>query len=391
MKYTFLILLIFISGCFNIPRDTSYDNNADMTVETVIKTFPEPWQIDHHREPKWAYTNGLVLKSIWRAGLQLEKPEYLDYVQIYYDTLIEDDGMIRSYNMADFNSDKLCAGQALLELNELRPQDKYCKAIETLRQQMREHPRTTEGGFWHKERYTSQMWLDGLFMTSPFLSRYAQLYNEPELFDDIANQITLIAKHCRDKSTGLYYHGWDETCLQRWANPVTGTSKHFWGRAMGWYAMALIDVLDYFPQDHPRRTEIVKILDGILASLADYQDKDTGLWYQVLDQGGRKGNYLEASCSCMFVYVMYKAVRMEYVSGKYKRVADKGYKGLMDHLVKISNDGTVKIDQCCAVAGLGGKPYRDGSYEYYIGERIVQDDPKAVGPFIMASLERMRE
>jgi unsaturated rhamnogalacturonyl hydrolase len=193
--------------------------------------------------------------------------------------------------------------------------------------------------------------------------------------------------HARDSETGLLYHGWDESRQQRWANPETGLSPHFWGRAMGWYMMALVDVLDYFPKENPRRVQIMNILKRFASSLSKYQDKDTGVWYQIVDQKDRAGNYMESSATCMYVYSILKAVRLKYIDLLYLDVAQKGYNGILKQFINVDSEGLVNITNACSVAGLGGNPYRDGSFEYYISEPIRDNDPKAVGPFILASLE----
>jgi len=265
--------------------------------------------------------------------------------------------------------------------------ERYAKAIQLLRSQMQTHPRTSEGGFWHKLKYPHQMWLDGIYMAAPFLAQSARIYDEPELLNDVAHQIILMEKHARDATTGLLYHGWDESRQQRWADPVTGTSPNFWGRAMGWYAMALVDVLDFFPSEHPQHSEISAILSRLAEAIGHYQDQETGLWYQIVDQGGKKGNYLESSASCMFVYALAKGTRLGYLDNKYAAAARRGYNGILKNLITVDSSGLVTIYQGCSVAGLGGDPYRDGSYEYYIGEKVIDNDPKAVGSFILASIE----
>ncbi len=260
-----------------------------------------------------------------------------------------------------------------------------------MRQQLAGQPRTSEGGFWHKKIYPHQMWLDGIYMASPFYAAFGQTFGEPAAFDDVARQIILMEKHTRDPQTGLLYHGWDESKQQRWANPQTGCSPNFWGRAMGWYAMAIVDVLDYFPAEHPRRADILAILARLSRAIVEVQDAATGLWYQVLDQGQRAGNYREASASCMFVYALAKAVRQGYLGQTYLDVARHGYQGILDHLIRLDEQGLVNLEKTCGVGGLGGTPYRDGSFAYYIGEKIVTNDYKGVGPFILASMEMEHE
>ena len=235
--------------------------------------------------------------------------------------------------------------------------------------------------------YPYQMWLDGIYMALPFYAEFGKTFGEPAAFDDVAHQIILIEKHTRDAKTGLLYHGWDESKQQRWANRETGCSPHFWGRAVGWYVMAIVDVLDYLPPDHPKRPDILAIFECAIEALVKVQDQSTGLWYQVLDQGNREGNYLEASGSCMFVYSIAKAVRQGYLPKSSLEVARKGYHGILDHLIHVDEQGLVNLEKICSVAGLGGTPYRDGSYEYYVCEKIATNDYKGVGPFILASIE----
>jgi unsaturated rhamnogalacturonyl hydrolase len=231
------------------------------------------------------------------------------------------------------------------------------------------------------------MWLDGVYMASPFLAQFAITFKEPALLDDVANQIILMERYTRDEKTGLLYHGWDESRQQRWADPITGRSPNFWGRGMGWYSMALVDALDIFPADHPKRADILAILQRLTEAVAKVQDIKTGVWYQVLDQAGRAGNYAEASASCMFVYALAKGVRRGYIDARYQDNANRGYAGILKEFIEVDANNLVNLHRVCAVAGLGGNPYRDGSYDYYINTKIVSNDPKGVGPFILASLE----
>jgi unsaturated rhamnogalacturonyl hydrolase len=355
--------------------------------DSEMKRNPEPWMIDFRETPKWEYTQGLVLKAILHVWQKTGDDKYFQYVNAYYDSFIDSAGNMMTYNLEEYNIDRINPGKVLFTLYQKTGDEKFKKAIFLLRKQMQTHPRTSEGGFWHKNIYPHQMWLDGIYMASPFLAEFAKTFNEPALFDDVANQIILMEKYARDEKTGLLYHGWDESRQQKWSNPATGQSPNFWGRAMGWYAMALVDVLDFLPDAHPKRTEIIGILNRLAAAIAKYQDEKTGLWYQVVDQGGRQGNYLESSASCMFVYALAKAVRHSYIDEKFLTVARQGYDGILKNFIEIDKEGFVQIHKACSVAGLGGDPYRDGSYEYYIGEKIRSNDPKAVGPFILASLE----
>ena len=300
--------------------------------------------------------------------------------------MISDDAKILTYKKSDYNIDRVNPGKFLMELYKITGEPKYKMAIDTLRNQMRLHPRTSEGGFWHKKIYPHQMWLDGLYMGSPFLAQYAILYNEPALFGDVAKQVYLIDKYTWDAEKGLFFHGWDESREQKWSDPVTGRSPHAWGRAMGWFAMALVDMLDFFPADHPQRAEVLAIHKKMADAILKNQDA-SGLWWQVLDRPGDEGNYLEGSASSMFVYFLLKSGNKGYLDQKYISAGIKGYEAIVEKLIKENEDGTISLTQVCGVAGLGGTPYRDGSYEYYINEVIRDNDPKGVGPFMMAALE----
>lgn len=231
------------------------------------------------------------------------------------------------------------------------------------------------------------MWLDGLYMGDTFYADYAATFNEEKDFDDIANQFILIEQHTRDPKTGLLYHAWDESHTEKWANPQTGVSQNFWGRADGWYAMALVDVLDKLPADHPKRPQLLAILNRLATAIQKYQDAKTGLWYQVLDKANKKGNYFEASASCMFVYALAKGAREGYLPASYLSAAKKGYKGIVERFIKTDANGQTNLDGTVNVGGLGGNPYRDGSYQYYLSEKVIQNDPKGVGAFIQASVE----
>lgn len=360
---------------------------AERCAYSVMERCPDVWSVDFGTKPKWSYTYGLVFKAMWEVWEKNNDPKILAYIEKYYDTMIDEDGQILGYTVADYNIDNMNPGKVLFDLYAVTDKEKYRKALVLLREQMKKHPRTSEGGFWHKLRYPHQMWLDGVYMGSPFLARYAAVYDEPALFDDAAKQIILMNKYARDERTGLLYHGWDESRQQKWADPKTGLSPNVWGRAMGWYTMAVVDALDYLPKEHPQRPAVVKILNQLAEAIAKYQDGETGVWYQVVDKPEAEGNYVESSCSTMFVYSLLKAVRNGYIPERYLDTAQKGYRGILKNFVEVGADGQVHIAKGCSVAGLGGEPYRDGSYAYYISEPVRTDDPKAVGPFILAGLE----
>ncbi|WP_027383850.1 glycoside hydrolase family 88/105 protein [Epilithonimonas caeni] len=383
----------------SVQRSTEISQNvissklpwSERMMQSEMERFPEAWMLDFHKSPKWSYPNGLVLKGAELLFKKTGKKQYYDYIKGYADDLVNEDGTIKTYDISKYNIDMLNSGNVLIYLYSVTKEEKYLKAIKLLRSQLDSHPRTTEGGFWHKKIYPNQMWLDGLYMGEPFYANYTKLFSTgaeaDKAYNDIVNQFDVIQKHMVDPKTGLLYHGWDESKEQQWADKQTGLSPNFWGRAMGWYGMAIVDVLDYLPQNHPGREKLIDYLKSYSEALLKVQDKKTGLWYQVLDKGGEKGNYLEASASSMFVYTFAKAVRKGYLPTSYKAVAKKGYDGILKNLISVAPNGIINLNQNCAVAGLGGTPYRSGTYDYYVNEEIRSNDPKGTGPFILASLE----
>jgi unsaturated rhamnogalacturonyl hydrolase len=339
------------------------------------------------RPVKWSYDQGVLLEGIANIWKRTGEGKYFNYIQKSMDLFVKSDGDIDRYKISDYNIDNVKNGRSILFLYEITGKDKYYKAATLLRNQLQFQPRTKEGGFWHKKIYPYQMWLDGLYMGQPFYTQYSALNNQTEAFDDIANQFIYMENHARDAKTGLLYHGWDESKEQAWADKTTGNSPNFWGRAMGWYGMALVDVLDNFPADHPKRKDLIAILNRFSNAVEKYQDPKTGLWYQILDKPTGKGNYLEASASNMFVYALAKGARFGYLPSKFEAVAFKGYEGIKKQFLVTDDKGLLHLNGTVSVAGLGGKPYRDGSYAYYLSEKVIQDDAKGVGAFLLASNE----
>lgn len=395
-----IIALLTVCGCSNTKEAPDEKLYSVRMAESEIARFPEPWMTEYATYPKWNYHIGVLTHAMMSMCEYTGDMKYFDYVESYYDMMIDDSANISRYKMQNFNIDHVNPGKDLFSLYRQTGKKKFRMAIDTLRMQMSLHPRTSEGGFWHKKRYHSQMWLDGLYMGSPFLAQYAKEFNSPflaarkkkkfngpDLFDDVANQVILMAKHTYDSATGLFWHAWDESREQRWANKETGQSPHFWGRGMGWLAMAQMEILDFFPLDHPQRPHLLEIVKKTANGIVKHQDSESGVWYQVLDQAGRKGNYLESSASTMFVYFLFKAVRMGYLNESYLAAAEKGYQGILKTFIEENEDGTISLTSSCCGAGLGGDPYRDGSFEYYINEEICENDPKGTGPFIWASIE----
>ena len=359
--------------------------------EAVIRRTPNPLLLDvTNNTPKWDYTQGIIALALQKVSERTGDERFWNYAKAYYDGMIDPDGTIHAYRIDEYSLDRINAGKALFALYAKTGDAKYRKAIETLREQLRGHPRNADGGFWHKKRYPHQMWLDGLYMGAPFYAQYARTFNDPAAFDDIANQFVLMEKHARDEKTGLLVHGYDDSREQKWADPQTGRSQVFWGRAMGWYAMGLVETLDFFPLDHPRRRELVAILDRLAEAIVKVQDPKTGVWWQVLDQPNRERNYLESSVTSMFAYTLLKASRLGYIDKKYSVNGRRAYAGILKEFLEGDD-----LTRAVAVVGLGGDPnaegrYRDGTYDYYVSEKTRSNDPKAVGAFLFASLEMER-
>ncbi len=376
-KALFISILVLMLGA--VP---AHAQSAEMAATMMRK-----WKDSATQPPNWTYDHGVVLEGIAGLWKNTGDGKYFRYIQQSIDAYVDDAGNIRTYKMHDYNIDNVKNGRTLLLLYQVTNQKKYKLAADHLREQLRQQPRTNDGGFWHKKRYPYQMWLDGLYMGEPFYAEYAALFGEDGAFDDITRQFVLMETHSRDDRTGLLYHGWDESREQKWADRTTGRSPNFWGRAMGWYGMALVDVLDHFPAKHKGRDSLLAILNRFAAAVQKYQDPATGGWYQVLDKGTSKGNYLEASGSCMFVYALAKGVRKGYLPESYRKVAVKGFEGIQKKFVKKAPEGGIDLEGTVSVAGLGGNPYRDGSYEYYLSEKVVVNDPKGVGAYMMAANE----
>ncbi len=400
-----LTFICIVSSCKKNTKEEAYKAVTGKVVPENLKwsermvlsemeRFPDPTLLDFRKKPKWSYTPGLVLSACAKVYEQTKNKKYYDYVYAYADQMIDSAGNIETYKLSNQNLDMIKSGDVLLYLYPKTKEERFLIAMETLNGQLESQPKTSDGGYWHKKIYPNQMWLDGLYMAEPFHTRYAKEYindeaKQQKIYNDVVLQFSLIEKHSKNAKTGLYYHGWDESKKQRWANKKTGKSENFWSRGMGWYGMALVDVLDFLPENHPGRDKIIGYLNQYAEAVIKVQD-ESGLWWQVLDQPNKKGNYLEATGTAMFVYTLAKGVNKGYLPKSYLNFANKGYDGLINNLITVEDNGVVNLNKCCGVAGLGGKPYRDGSYEYYINELIRSNDPKGTGPFILASLELNR-
>lgn len=347
---------------------------------------------------RWNYENGLILSALWAcgenegSGIKPGGEELLSAVKQRIDALIDSGGSISGYRKDEFNIDQVNAGKVVLSLWKRYGEERYRKAVLALLSQMAEHPRTASGSFWHKKIYPHQVWLDGLYMAGPFLARCAREFSNPALLDDVCAQLLKARDTMRDPGTGLYFHARDESKAMPWSNPATGLSPHVWGRAVGWLAMALADTLPLLPASHPQRGEILAMFPSLMAAVARAQD-DSGLWHQVMDQPGREGNYLETSASAMFAYALLKGLRLGYLVDSdppgLGRAAAAAMGALASQRALLDGAGRFHLSGICKVAGLGGSPYRDGSFAYYVNEPVVADDYKGTGPYILALNESL--
>jgi len=387
-------LILFINLSCKAQETEYIEDYKDLTVriaDSFLNLHPDTVAYKTEAKSyKWNYEQGLILDAFYQLWKETKNSKYFDYIKKNFDYYIEDNGSIKTYKMSDFNIDNISPGRVLLHLYYETREEKYKKAADTLRKQLELQPRTVSGGFWHKKIYPYQMWLDGLYMAEPFYTRYAEMFDETKIFDDVAKQFLLIEKSLKDEKSGLYYHGWDESKKQKWADPVTGRSTSYWGRAMGWFMMALVDVLDYFPADHPNRNDLVKILQNLSECLLKYRDDKTGLWYLVVDQGNREGNYIEASSSSMFAYSFAKGANKGYLDKKFFDIAGESFQSILKNLVTYDNKNHIYLNNTVSVGGLGGEQNRDGSFEYYISEPKRTNDFKGYGPFLLTAIELQR-
>ncbi len=406
---SFIFIYFFVNQAVfaQVGKDTLL-KSGDLALsfaKTVMATYPDSIVVkkfvqhllqdkqgnDPNKRPaSWNYEEAVILKAFERLWQFTGDKVYFDYTKKIVDHFINEDGTIRTYELNDYNSDQITGGLQLITLFQATKEVKYRKAIELLRRQITWQPRTKSGGFWHKHKYPYQMWLDCMYMFNVFYAEYCHHFNTPQYFDDVALQFILLDKHAKNPQTGLLYHGWDESKNQLWANPLTGQSPEVWSRSMGWYTMALVEIVEIFPKNHPKRPQLLKILKNLAVALSNYQDAESGTWYQIMDKANWKGNYMEASGSAMFVYALSKGVRLGFLDKKYLAVAQKGFDGILKNFIDIDSKGFIHIHKSCSGAGLGGTPYRAGDFDYYINEPIRSDDLKTIAPFIHAALEMER-
>lgn len=398
-KVTFciLIVLLVISAACNVAKTKGSDSTETISANLpwsvrLLETFrlTHPGSVTYDEvipKDKWSYEQGLMLVAFKKMYEKTGNENYLNFIKENIDRYVTEEGQIKTYDMENYNLDMISTGRALLFLYEKTGEEKYKTAADSLRKQLENQPRTDNGGFWHKQIYPYQMWLDGLFMAEPFYALYTQQFEDGKNYDDVIHQFVTAYNFTVDENTGLLYHAWNENKELKWADPETGKSPNVWGRAMGWYVMAIVDVLDILPEDYAKRDTLISILQKVSDSLLKYRDEETGLWYQIIDKGGQEGNYLESSCATMFTYAFAKGANEGYLDTSYLDIAKHSFDEILKVHVTIDENGYVNLHNTCTGAGLGGDPYRDGSFEYYISVPTATNDQKGFGPFIYAAIE----
>lgn len=393
---------LVINGSLVLNKeDQPYKNYSEWLTYSEMKRVPHSYLLDFSSKPKWSYVMGIEMEGMLDTYEHYKEGNnaILDYLKEYPAKMIDEKGNITGYKYEDFNLDNVRTAKFILRMHNLFPTKGTEKALKTLFKQLQNQPRTKEGVYWHKAIYANQVWLDGIFMGLPFYCNYAVQTMKPKkaekYLNDAVDQMVKTDYRTYDEKTQLWKHAWDETHQQFWANKEDGKSQHCWARALGWYVMAMTECLDAMPENYARRQEVTDLLNKAMKSVVKYQDKKTGVWYDVLDVKSDK-NYLESTASSMFAYVLLKGYRKGYLSEEYLKAGVKAYNGILKQFIKVNADKTISLTRCCAVSGLGPGPgpyvkkpnyKRDGSFEYYMSEPIRDNDAKGVGPFIWASLE----
>ena len=393
---------LVINGSLVLNKeDQPYKNYSEWLTYSEMKRVPHSYLLDFSSKPKWSYVMGIEMEGMLDTYEHYKEGNnaILDYLKEYPAKMIDEKGNITGYKYEDFNLDNVRTAKFILRMHNLFPTKGTAKALKTLFKQLQNQPRTKEGVYWHKAIYANQVWLDGIFMGLPFYCNYAVQTMKPKkaekYLNDAVDQMVKTDYRTYDEKTQLWKHAWDETHQQFWANKEDGKSQHCWARALGWYVMAMTECLDAMPENYARRQEVIDLLNKAMKSVVKYQDKKTGVWYDVLDVKSDK-NYLESTASSMFAYVLLKGYRKGYLSEEYLKAGVKAYNGILKQFIKVNADKTISLTRCCAVSGLGPGPgpyvkkpnyKRDGSFEYYMSEPIRDNDAKGVGPFIWASLE----
>ena len=371
-----------------------YEQIDDYVLRLLRESSPErtAWNIEKIRQGKptdWNYIDGCMMTALEALGEITGKSCYTDFVDSFIDAFVTEDGDILRYRMSKYNLDDINEGRALFPLYQRTKKEKFRKAADLLHHQLENQPRTFEGNFWHKAIYPHQVWLDGIYMAQPFRALYEKYFGNGD-YSDIVQQIKNVRRRMYNKEKGLYYHGYDASRSIFWADPETGCSKNFWLRSLGWFAVAVADLLEILP-DGEDRDSLLEIFTELMGTLPRYADPESGMYWQVPDAPGRDGNYLETSGSSMLAYAMLKGARLGILDKKYAALGQKTFNGIVDRYLSFT-DGQLNLGGICLVAGLGpaDNHRRDGSYEYYISEPVVENDAKGLAPFLLCYTEVKR-
>ncbi len=358
---------------------------SETVANSILATYSDPKALHNHHPGQWCYQNGFFLNALFTLWQKTKRQDYWDYLVNWVDLFINEGGVFdeTKYTRTEYNLDNVLPGRLLIALYQETKVERYKKAAYALMEQLKTQPRTSEGGYWHKKIYPYQMWLDGIYMAELFSVEFANTFNTPRYFDEAVHQITLIHQHTHDPTTGLLYHGWDETKTQVWSHPERGTSPEFWGRAIGWYIMALVDCLDVLPASHAGRNRLITILQNLSTSLATYQHPETGMWYQVLDKSNRSDNWPETSCTAMFAYAFAKGAKKGYLEPTFRVRAEQAYQRLLDQYVYLDQQEHFYMTDIVVVGSLRS----NADYEYYVTSDRRTNDFKGVAAFVYASLE----
>ena len=368
------------------------NQRIDAYIERLVReSTPErtAWNLEVIRAGKtvsWNYIDGCMITALLTIARITGRDEYFDFSENFIGSFIAPDGGIRTYRPEKFNLDDINEGRTLFELYEKTGKEKYRKAAALLRKHLQFQPRTAEGNFWHKAIYPNQVWLDGIYMAQPFYALYEKYFGSRD-YSDIVKQIRTVRERMYSEEKGLYFHGYDASRSAFWADRKTGCSANFWLRSIGWFTVALADLSEILT-DGPEKSEITGIFRELMERLPEYMDPETGMYWQVPDQMGREGNYLETSGSAMIAYAMMKGARLGIIGKEYAANGRKTFHGIEDRYLSFEGD-TPNLGGICLVAGLGPEDNRrrDGSYEYYISEPVVENDAKGVAPFLLAYTE----
>ncbi|KAF1301898.1 glycosyl hydrolase family 88 [Enterococcus sp. JM9B] len=338
----------------------------------------------------WNYIDGCMLKSLIDLYEITQDKKYYYFVKQFIDFYVDREGTIKTYDPLAFNLDNINEGRALLYLYKKTKHKRYLLALKELYRQLEFQPRTKAGSFWHMLKFPYQVWLDGLYMTQPYYLEYDLMFNNGQNISDIMNQFRNVYSTNRDSKTGLYYHGYDETKWMFWADKETGRSSEFWLRALGWYLMSLVECCELFDGKYmAEREELQTVLTDLVDALVYYQDDKTGMWYQIIDKGELVPNYLETSGSAILAYGIMKSVRLGLLDERYRHYGEQAFYGICDKYLN-EKDGKLILGGICIMAGLGEIPEQNGKFEYYMSEKIVENEAKGVAPLIMAYTEILR-